>query len=61
MNNTLIGSGSGSQTIKALPLEKGWNHFIIKAIQKAGKWTLAIEFDSDKKAFLNDIKTQITH
>jgi hypothetical protein len=50
-----------SQAIKALPLEKGWNHFLIKSIQKNDGWKLAVDFDSDKKAFLNEIKSQITH
>jgi hypothetical protein len=70
LNNNLIkeniNAGVGSlttrgQAIKALPLEKGWNHFVIKAIQKAGGWKLAVEFDCDKKTFLNEIKTQVTH
>ena len=68
LNNNLIkeninsgGFVSRGQVIKALPLEKGWNHFVIKAIQKAGAWKLAIAFDCDKKAFMNEIKTQITH
>jgi len=67
LNNKLIkemmsndGSNKG-QVIKNLPLEKGWNHFVIKAIQKGGNWNLAVHFDCDKAEFLNEIKTQITH
>ncbi len=55
LNNNLI------KETKSLPLEKGWNHFIIKTIQKGGEWKLAVGFDCDKKAFLNEIKTQVTH
>ncbi len=68
LNNNLIkeaintgGFTDKQQVIKALPLEKGWNHFIIKSIQKNGKWKLAVEFDCDKKDFLNELKTQVTH
>jgi hypothetical protein len=68
LNNTLIkesinagGFNPRGQVIKALPLEKGWNHFVIKSIQKAGGWKLAVQFDCDKKAFMNEIKTQVTH
>ena len=49
------------EVIKAIPLEKGWNHFLIKTVQKNGGWKLAVGFDSDKKEFLNEIKSQITH
>jgi hypothetical protein len=52
---------AGRPAIKALPLEKGWNHFIIKTIQKNGKWTLEARFDCDKKAFLQEMKSQIAH
>ncbi|WP_183576829.1 glycoside hydrolase family 2 protein [Mucilaginibacter sp. X5P1] len=68
LNNNLIketinagGLTSPAQVIKALPLEKGWNHFVIKAIQKEGSWKLAVGINCDKKAFLNEIKTQVTH
>jgi beta-galactosidase len=68
LNNNLIketmsagGLTAPAQVIKALPLEKGWNHFVIKTIQKGGEWKLAVGFDCDKKDFLNEIKTQVTH
>ncbi|MDB5152308.1 MAG: glycosyl hydrolase family 2, partial [Mucilaginibacter sp.] len=68
LNNNLLketinagGLTSSAQIIKALPLEKGWNHFVIKSIQKDGSWKLAVGFDVDKKAFMNEIKTQVTH
>ncbi|MES2277875.1 MAG: glycoside hydrolase family 2 TIM barrel-domain containing protein [Bacteroidota bacterium] len=68
LNNIMIkeninsgGFASRGQAIKALPLEKGWNHFVIKAIQKAGGWKLAVEFDCDKKSFMTEVKTQVAH
>ena len=51
-------SGKG-EAINALPLEKGWNHILIKAIQKAGGWKLSLSLDSDNKEFLKEIKSQI--
>jgi hypothetical protein len=43
LNRKLIRSGLNStdnkqSTIKALPLEKGWNHFLIKSIHTKGEW-----------------------
>jgi hypothetical protein len=46
-------------TVRGLPLEKGWNHVLVKAIQKAGGWKLALGLDSDNKEFLKEIKSQI--
>jgi hypothetical protein len=52
----------GSQEIKAVPLEKGWNHFLIKTVQRSGNgWKLSVDFDSDKKEFLKEIKSGTTH
>ncbi len=48
------------QVIQAVPLQKGWNHFLIKVIQKRGDWKLAVEFDSDKKEFLQELKSQLS-
>jgi beta-galactosidase len=45
--------------VSAVPLEKGWNHFLIKAIQFGGDWKIAIEFKSNNKAFMNDIQSKI--
>jgi len=45
---------TGRQTINALPIEKGWNHFVIKTIHKTGNWKIAVKFDCDKEAFLTD-------
>lgn len=47
------------QIIPALPLEKGWNHFLIKSIQLGGDWKIAVEFDSNNKNFIHEIKSQI--
>jgi beta-galactosidase len=46
--------------VNAIPLEKGWNHFLVKAIQYEGDWKIAIEFTSNNKEFMNEIKSQVT-
>jgi len=46
-------------TISAVPLEKGWNHFIIKSIQYGGDWKMSVEFVSSNKEFMHEIKSQI--
>jgi hypothetical protein len=68
LNNKLIkedinagGFTTPGKAIKALPLEKGWNHFVIKAIQKAGGWKLSVSLGCDKKEFMNELRTQVTH
>ncbi len=45
--------------ISALPLEKGWNHFLIKSIQMGGDWQIAVEFESNNQEFMHQIKSQI--
>jgi len=46
-------------TISAIPLEKGWNHFIIKSIKYGGDWKISVEFTSNNKEFMHEIKSQI--
>jgi beta-galactosidase len=48
-------------TISAIPLEKGWNHFIIKSIKYGGDWKMSVEFTSNNKAFMHEIKSQAAH
>lgn len=48
------------QCIEKLPLERGWNHILIKVIQGGGGWELAVEFDCDKKSFLKQLKYGVT-
>lgn len=45
-----------SVEISNLPLEKGWNHFLIKSIQVDRDWDLGIKFNSNKADFMKDIK-----
>jgi beta-galactosidase len=47
------------QLVKALPLEQGWNHMLIKVMQGRGDWKLAVEFDCDQKEFLKQLKSKI--
>jgi Beta-galactosidase/beta-glucuronidase len=49
-----------AQTVKALPLEQGWNHFLIKVMQRGGDWKVAVEFECDKKEFLKEIRSVIS-
>ncbi len=48
------------QQIEKLPLERGWNHILIKVLQGTGSWQLAVEFDCDKKVFLKELKSQVS-
>jgi len=56
-------SASSPETAKigALPLEKGWNRFTIKVIQKEGAWKFAMQFLCDKPEFIKELKSQISH
>jgi beta-galactosidase len=47
------------KTVSAVPLEKGWNHFLIKAIQFGGDWKIAIEFSGNNKEFMHEIKSKV--
>ncbi|MFA5327474.1 MAG: sugar-binding domain-containing protein [Prolixibacteraceae bacterium] len=47
------------QLVKALPLEQGWNHVLIKVMQGRGDWKLAVEFESDQEQFLKEMKSKI--
>lgn len=67
LNNTLIHEyiREGSlnirdKRIERLPLEKGWNHFLIKVIQNMGDWKLAVEFECDKQDFMDKLKSGVS-
>jgi beta-galactosidase len=64
LNKKVISDNSnstGKQIINALPIEKGWNHFVIKTIHKTGNWKIAVKFDCDKKEFFaNEIRSLVT-
>jgi hypothetical protein len=46
-------------TISAVPLENGWNHFLIKAINYGGDWRIAVEFSCSNNKFMHELKSQV--
>jgi hypothetical protein len=42
-----------------LPLEKGWNHMLIKVGQGAGRWAAKIRFSCNQEDFLKGLKTTV--
>jgi len=44
-------------TYKGVPLEKGWNHILIKVSQGTGDWLCKVRFSCTKPEFLKEIKT----
>tara|TARA_R110002049_G_scaffold308913_1_gene514893 strand:+ start:43723 stop:47076 length:3354 start_codon:yes stop_codon:yes gene_type:complete len=46
-------------TLEGVPLEKGWNHVLIKVGQDTGDWKAKVQFSSTKPAFMKEIKTVI--
>ncbi len=46
-------------TLEGMPLEKGWNHILIKVGQETGDWKTKVRFSSTKPVFMKDIKTVV--
>ena len=46
-------------TLEGVPLEKGWNHILIKVGQDTGDWKTKVQFSSTKPAFMKEIKTVV--
>nr|MDA3823829.1 hypothetical protein [Bacteroidales bacterium] len=44
---------------EGLPLEKGWNHMLIKVAQGTAEWKCKVRFSSTKPDFMKDIKTVV--
>ncbi|MDX2431081.1 MAG: glycoside hydrolase family 2 TIM barrel-domain containing protein [Bacteroides sp.] len=44
---------------EGLPLEKGWNHMLIKVGQGTGDWKCKVRFSSTKPAFMEEIKSVV--
>lgn len=57
----IIPSGLNKEehVIEKLPLEKGWNHFLIKSTQLGGEWQFSAYFKSDKKEFLRQLGSSL--
>jgi len=47
--------------LERLPIERGWNHFIIKIVHGTGDgpWNTKVSFSSDKNEFIKEIKSSI--
>lgn len=46
-------------TYEGVPLEKGWNHILIKVGQGTGDWKCRVRFTSTVPGFLDEIKTAV--
>ncbi|MGC4046972.1 MAG: glycoside hydrolase family 2 TIM barrel-domain containing protein [Armatimonas sp.] len=44
----------------ALPLQRGWNHFIVKVVQGGGEWGYTARFRSTDANFLFNLRSSIT-
>jgi beta-galactosidase len=46
-------------TYEGIPLEKGWNHVLIKVGQGGGEWSAKVRFSCTKPEFFKQIKTVV--
>ena len=44
-------------TYEGVPLEKGWNHMLIKVVQGTGDWQCKVRFSSNKPEFMEELNT----
>jgi len=44
-------------TYEGMPLEKGWNHVLIKVVSGTGDWKCKVHFTSNTPDFLKEIET----
>ena len=49
----------GGATFEGLPLEKGWNHVLLKVAQTTQDWKTKFSFSSTKREFLKELKTTV--
>ena len=47
--------------LKALPLNKGWNHFLIKVTQGGGDWRFTGRFVSENASFFRELKSAVAY
>ena len=50
----------GSLKCEALPLQRGWNHFIVKVVQGGGEWQFRADLRSSDPQFLTELRTSLT-
>ena len=49
----------GGATFEGLPLQKGWNHVLLKVAQTTQDWKTKFSFSSTKREFLKELKTTV--
>ncbi len=57
---TYTGSGVFNEeafTFEGLPLEKGWNHILVKLVQDQGDWRCRVRFTSTRTEYVKEMKT----
>lgn len=47
----------GSLQCKAMPLQRGWNHFLVKVVQGSGEWQFRADLRSSDPQFLSQLRT----
>jgi hypothetical protein len=50
------GSVEDAFTYEGVPLEKGWNHVLIKVAQDTGDWKCKVRFTSTKPGYMKELK-----
>ena len=49
----------GSMKCESLPLQRGWNHFIVKVVQGGGEWQFRADLRSSDPLFLTELHTSL--
>ena len=49
----------GSLQCKAMPLQRGWNHFLVKVVQGSGEWQFRGDLRCSDPLFLTQLRTSI--
>jgi hypothetical protein len=60
-DQSMISTDQGVQerTLSAIALEKGWNHVIVRPLNKTGEWKFHMHLSSDNEEFLmREIKAE---
>ncbi len=50
----------GSLQCKTMPLQRGWNHFIVKVVQGSGEWQFRADLRCSDPLFLSQLRTSQT-
>ena len=49
----------GAFKSEAMPLQRGWNHFLVKAVQGGGEWQFRADLRCSDPRFLNTLRTSL--